>query len=471
MLMLSALCTAAQKTIVIKDVNIVDVEKGIVLANRHVTIQGNKISSISRGAVPKADSIIDGKNQFLIPGLWDMHTHVFNADLIFPLLIANGVTGIRGMAEDMNTVHTWRQQISAGTRTGPQIFAAGPLVDGPQPTWPNSVIVKTEGEAGQVVDSLRTKLRVDFVKVYSSLTPAVYRAIAAACRMKGIVFAGHVPNAVTVLEAGRAGQKTQEHLYGFIEAASDSADHWYAHQRGTIKDSNFSTRGARKAFLYRTYNPKNLDKVLEELKKTDTWICPTLAVNRGIGYITDTSLLNDERMRYVGAFMRSFWNPYNDARFKNLKPADFENFRKDYVLRMAMIKKIYEAGIPLLAGTDFPNPHCYPGFSLHDEMALMVEAGLSPAAALKTATYNPAAYFGIEKTAGTVAVGKEADLVLLAANPLQSISATKQINLVLLNGRVFSKQALETMKEGVAKQLAVNPVSSPVLGGMHVHEE
>lgn len=463
----------AQQLLLIKNVTIVDVENSRLLKNQDVFIKDSLIISIKgtkKQAAVKAAVVIDGRGKFLIPGLWDMHTHIWNDATTFPLLIANGITGVRGMFDVMSNVTKWRENIRSGKINGPQFFAAGPIVDGPKPIWPGSVAVATETDGRKAVDSLKNKLGVDFIKVYSLLSRANFMAIANECKKQNIPFAGHVPNEVTVLEAAGAGQKCMEHLYGLIETASDSADYWYQYQLGKIKDSNFSIRSNRKDFLFRTYNEKKLQTILTLLKQAGTWICPTLTVNRGIAYVNDTSLLDDPRMVYMGTFMKNFWDYRKDFRFKTWTAKDFEQSRKEFELKCKIIPLIHKAGIPLLAGTDFPNPHCYIGFGIHDELEWMVKSGLSPAEALKTATINPAKYFNCVATQGSVAVNKKASLVLLSKNPLENISNTKTIEMVLVNGKVFTSAELKLMLEGVKKAVA-STHQPPSNLGFHIEEE
>ncbi len=445
------------QTIFIKNTNIIDVETGKVVSNKHIIIKDGIISQIANGTKIfkiKTDTIIDGKGKYLMPGLWDMHTHVWNDASTFPLLIANGITGIRGMFESMYSVNKWREDISKGRITGPLLFVAGPIVDGPKPIWPGSVAVSNEAEGRQAVDSLKYKLKVDFIKTYSLLSYNSYMAIADECKKQNIVFAGHVPNEVSVVEAANAGQKSQEHLYGMMEIASDSSDYWFAYQKGTVKDSLWKERSTRKAFLFRTYNESKLKAALKKIKKTNTYICPTLTVNRGVANINDTALLNDRRMEYMGAFMKNNWDYRKDFRFKNRTDTDFAQAKREYGLKLKITKLVYDAGIPILAGTDFPNPHCYIGFGLHDELKLLVKAGLAPSSALQTATINPAKYFGIENTEGSVSVNKNANLVLLSKNPLLDIANTESIEMVFIKGKPFTKNQLQGLLDGVKKMLA-----------------
>ena len=437
----------AQHTLLIRNINLVDVEKGVISPHATVLVRDSVILTISyTDAVPKADTVIDGTHRYLIPGLWDMHTHIWNDELFFPLLIANGVTGMRGMFENIQIADGWKKKMDRGKIDGPEMRLAGPILDGPKPIWPGSVAVKNPEDGRRAVDSLKNILHTDFIKVYSRLPRDSYFAIADEAKKRGIPFAGHVPNAITVLEAAQAGQKSQEHLYGFLDAASDSADYIMQIWMGKVKDSTLVKDFIlRRQFLFRTFNAGRLKTVLQEMKAYDTWICPTLTVNHAIANLDDTSLLDDPRMQYVGRFIRSSWDARKDFRFKSFKPESYVAMKKEFEYSLRIVKAIQDAGIPLLAGTDFPNPFCYPGFSLHEELQWMVKAGLTPAQALMTATINPARYFGIEGQSGSIAVGKTASLVILDADPLSDIGNTQKISAVILRGKVFDRTSLDVL--------------------------
>jgi hypothetical protein len=444
--------THAQQTVLIKQVNIIDVEKGRVIKNANVLIRDTAIASITIGKSNyKADTIIDGSNRYLIPGLWDMHTHLWNDSTFFPLLLANGVTGVRDMFNIIESIHSWRKNIASGRIAGPQIIAAGPIVDGPKPMWPRSVAVKDAEQGRRAVDSLKNILHTDFIKVYSLLPRDAYFAIAEEANKQHIPFAGHVPYSISVTEAARAGQKSQEHLDGFLEAASDSSDYYMQVVQKKIIDTTIKGLKSRQ-FLHRTYSAKKLQEVLQEMKKYDTWICPTLIVNYNIAHSNDSSRLNDPRLQYLPRSLTNYWNPANDFRLRSWTAETYKIFQQDFTMRLQMVKPIFDAGIPILAGTDFPNPFCFPGFSLHTELEWLVKAGLTPAQVLQTATINAARYLNLQNQYGSVSTGKIADLVLLDANPLTNISNTQQIQAVIVHGKVYNKTALNNMLESVKKK-------------------
>jgi len=448
LILVSLLCCTnlLSQVIVIKNTNIVDVKTGNITKNVSVLINNKRIQKIEKEIKIADDAqVFDGTGKYLIPGLWDMHTHTWNAENFFPLLIANGVTGIRDMFGTMSVLNKWKENIANGKMTGPVIYGSGPIIDGPKPIWPGSVAINSTEQVPRVIDSLKNKLKVDFVKVYSLLQRADYFKIAEEAKKQNISFAGHVPAEVTVLEAAKAGQKSQEHLIGFVQSSSDSADYFNKVSQKQIIDTQLENRVIKMRRLLNTFNEKNLSALIKELAKYDVWICPTLTVNHNPGYLADSVFTNDPRVHYMMAGIKNFWDPKNDFRFKNIGDEYYDLSRKTFALHLKIVKQLQDAGVKMIAGTDYPNPYCFPGFSLHDELGYMVEAGLTPLQALQTATINPALYFNITKDYGTVEVGKVANLVLLDQNPLLKIDNTKNIFAVILNGKYFGKAELEQM--------------------------
>jgi hypothetical protein len=420
-----------------------------------MAISANRITWIGKASgfrAQEGDSMVNCDGQYLIPGLWDMHTHVWMAEYYFPLFIANGVTGHRGMLEATVLSAQWKNQEKIPGSMVPTGFYAGPVMDGPRPTWPNSVAVNNPEQGKKAVDSLKNKLHVDFIKVYSGLSKESYYAIAEEAKRQQIVFAGHVPGSMSLLEVVRAGQKTTEHMMGFIETASDSSEYYYDVMRGNIKDTLLrNNRSARREMLARTFSEKKLASLIGELKKNNSWVCPTMTVLRGIAYIKDSAMIKDPRMQYALPMFKNMWNPANDFRFRNASNEYFENEKKEFALNKRIIKLLHQGGVKLLAGTDTPNPYCFPGFSVHDELQLFVDCGLSPLEALQTATINPAQYFNIRHDYGTVSENKIASLVLLKDNPLKNIAHTKNISAVILRGKFIASNELNELLAKVRK--------------------
>ncbi|WP_207511137.1 amidohydrolase family protein [Longitalea luteola] len=442
----------AQHSILLKNVNIVDVEKGKLIKNANVLIRDSVIAAIStKPSNLKADTVIEGKNRYLIPGLWDMHVHIWT-DAFFPLLLANGVTGVRDMLNYIQLIQSWRKKIASNEIAGPQIIASGPILDGPKPMWPGSVAVKDAADGKRAVDSLKNSLHTDFIKVYSLLPRDAYFAIAEEAKTQHIPFAGHVPAQITVVEAARAGQKSQEHLYGFLEAASDSADYYMQVVQDKIPDTNLKNQVNAKQFLQRTFNAEKLKSVLQEIKKFDTYVCPTLVVLHSMAHVHDTTRWRDPRIQFLPKGVSNYWDPAKDPRSKTRTRESAPVYEREFVMNLQIVKSIFDAGIPILAGTDFPNPYCFPGFGLHDELKWLVKAGLTPAQALQTATINPARYLDLQNQYGTVSAGKIADLILLDENPLSDISNTQKIQSVFVHGKILNRSVLNNMLETAKKK-------------------
>jgi hypothetical protein len=347
--------------------------------------------------------------------------------------------------------HRWRREIAQGTLLGPRMSIASAIVDGPKPIWPGSLAVGTAAEGRQAV--IRSKQEgADFIKVYSRLPRDAYFAIAVEAKKQGIPFAGHVPGDVTVSEASDAGQKSIEHLTGVLDACSSreeelrkaSADAWLNLPAGQAFPSRASLRTLIRQSL-ETFSPEKANALFARLARNHTWQCPILTVLRNMAFIKDPAIRNDPRIKYMPPEIASGWNPADDFRLHDRTEEDYELSRASYRKLKEVVGLMRRAGVEILAGTDVLNPYCFPGFSLHDELTLLVEAGLSPMEALQAATLNPARYLGKDKDLGTVEKGKIADLVLLDASPLEDIGNSRKIDAVVVGGKLHPKAELQKM--------------------------
>jgi len=438
--------------LLIINVNIIDVKTGEVLPNRHVGIDSDKISIIYEGSMSLEtnEHSIDGKGGYLIPGLWDMHTHYFwNFTASNPLLIANGITGVREMWGNMDAINSARASIAKGDMIGPDIYSAGAIIDGVPPIWPGSSGVANAEEAVAEVDK-QIASGVDFLKVYSRLTKEAFMAIADRANEKGIPFAGHIPPSINIWEAMASGMKSSEHMYGILEG-SNAEQALLASQ-----PSSFSQKSME--IMIDNFDEQLFDSLATVMAESDMWLSPTLTVLRSIAYLDDSTYTNDERMKYLPAFMTSTWNPKNDFRFKDRKPEFYEVSRAKYKKQLSLMGRLANKGVKIIAGTDYPNPYCFPGFSLHDELELMVEGGMTSLQALQAATLNAAIFQNKEDEFGSIEGGKLASMVLLKANPLKDINNTREIEAVILRGEVHTRAALDAMLE-TASQTA-NPGSN-----------
>lgn len=434
----------AVPTIAITHVSVIDVTRGQVAKNQNVILSGGKIAEVSSRPVPKGATVVNGTGKFLIPGLWDCHVHCWSKDL-FPLFLANGVTGFRDMFGPVKPIQGWRDEIEKGTLVGPRMVAAGRIVDGPKPIWPGSVAVSTADDGRKAVETVQ-KEGSDFVKVYSLLPRDAYFAIAEETKKRKMPFAGHVPNSVTAREASEAGQKSFEHLYSVLQGCSS--------REAELAKATDWTRTQRTDALIQSFDEGKARELFQTFKKNGTWQCPTMVVLNAMANLDDPKFRDDPRKAYLSPFVTATWDPTKDFRLKALKPEDFAAMRKRFVKEQELVGAMAKAGVLFLAGTDTPNPFCFPGFSLHDELAFFVKCGMTPGQALQTATINPARYFGWEKTMGTVEKGKVADLVLLDANPLADIKNTTKIASVFMRGQYLGRAALDKM---LAQKTALMP--------------
>jgi imidazolonepropionase-like amidohydrolase len=444
-------CVAAQsardtKTLAITHVTVIDVAGGASKPDMTVTVRGGRIAAIEKSSrkLPEETRVVDGRGKFLIPGLWDMHVHTNfgdwlpgGKDLILPLFVANGITGVRDMGGDLHFLKEWRDQIDSGTIVGPRMVISGPMIDGAPPHFPASVPVTTAAEGRKAVDDLKLG-GADFIKVQSYIPRDAYFAVADESKKQGMTFVGHVPDAIRASEASNAGQKSIEHYTGIFEGCS------------TIEDELLKgPKGPRR--VVETYSAPKCAALIALLAKNGTWQVPTLFWERGQWLIDDLDLSQSPGAKYAAASLRNqTYKKFTDSILKELD-TDPVTYRRQFVAKeLEMTLAMHRAGVPLMAGTDTAaGVYVIPGFSLHQELELFVKAGLTPTEALQTATLNPAKFLGRTRDLGTVEKGKFADLVLLDANPLPDIRNTQKISAVVLGGRYFSRADLD----GILKEV------------------
>ena len=429
-------------------VTVVDVATGAELKDRTVKIKGNRIVYI--GPTQEADTALPGAvnahGAYVIPGLWDMHIHVHDTDEL-PLYIANGVTGVRIMSGEQDT-SAYRAEL-ARQSPSPEIYLASAIVDGSPPVWPGSIVVKNAGDARRAVDEIKAG-GADFVKVYTRLSRDAYSALADEAKQQHIPFEGHVPDAITAQEASAAGQRSIEHLTGIAEACSSEAERMMA---ALNRSPYLRDRLGIEAEGYLKLDQSKCKALFEEFRRNDTWQAPTLTVLRLWGSLDDSKFTSDPRLDYIGRRSRDRWQDRIGFQQRRWSFQQFQLARGLFSMEEHVVGSMFRAGVPIMAGTDAMNPYCFPGFSLHDELALLVESGLTSLAALQAATLNPARFMGRSSELGTVDVGKIASLVLLRADPLADIHNTTQIQGVWLQGKYFDEAALAQILQ-TAKQAA-----------------
>jgi hypothetical protein len=420
---------------------VVDIANGKELADQIVVLQGDRILSVAAfdATKPLQGRVVDAHGGFLIPGLWDMHVHIQDLEDL-PLYIANGVTGVRLMFGSKNTKELRARLATAAV--APEIIVGSAIVDGDPPVWEGSIIVNKPDEARRTVDEIKAS-GADFVKIYNGIPRDAYFALADEARKQNIPFVGHLPYGVRATEASEAGQRSIEHLDGIAIACSKREQSIIKELRPLhyLEKMNFVGEA------FNSFDAAQCQALLAQFRRNGTWQVPTLTVHRGMAFLNDGYFTSDPRLVYMSGEVRSRWRPENDFRFRRWRPAEFELHRQIFAADKKLVGILFRAGVPILAGTDAMNPFCMPGFSLHDELALLVESGLTSLAALQSATVRPAEFLGRAEEFGLITPGKRADLVLLSADPLVDIHNTTQIQAVWLRGKYFDRAALDHLLE------------------------
>jgi imidazolonepropionase-like amidohydrolase len=396
---------AKAKPLALTHVTIIDPSGAPVRADMSIIIAGGRIQALGRSRrlrLPKTATVIDAAGKFLIPGLWDMHTHIGNGEFdrsgYLRLFLANGVTGIRVMRGEL-AHYRWREEIAGARLIGPRMIVASREIDEAR---------TTPQQARQAIGKARQE-GADFFKVHDRLPAESYFALMDEARRLGMRVEGHVPASITAVQAAIAGQKSLEHFNGLDEAKA---------------------------------HPSKAAALAAVFKQHQTWLCPTLIMRNNYAVLDDQQMASDNRLKYVESAWQKRW-----VRMVNESgngPAGEWAKRKETVQKeKALVGLMHKAGVNILAGTDNANPFCFPGFSLHEELVMLVDSGLTPLQALQTATLNPAKFLNQQHLFGTVEPGKLADLVLLDADPLTDIHNTRKIRAVIVNGRFFCREQLD----------------------------
>lgn len=466
----------ASRPLAVQHVTVVDVASGRLLRDQTVIVLGQRVAAAgpsSRVRAPAGAVRINGRGKFLIPGLWDMHSHVVDPDapggpeVSFPLFVANGVTGIRDMAtSSLETLLRWRTRVRTHEVIGPRMVVTGPILDGPPLRWlATSVAVRTPEDARRLVDSLAAE-GADFIKVYELLVPQVFSAVLEQAKLRGLPVVGHVPAAVDAVEASDAGVRSFEHLANLELACSAEADTLRAARTALIAkavDRTELTRQLRRGQRGRamdTYDAARCGAMLRRFAHNGTWQVPTLINSARRTVRWDRTARYRAALRFVPPAYRAAWEPAT-VEADSFSADDAAYWRRQHAWYFRLVKEMRAAHVPLLAGTDLSTPWIIAGFALHEELALLVEAGLTPLEALRTATLNPAKYFGETARFGSVAPGKLADMVLLDADPIADIRNTSRIRAVIADGRYLDRRALDALLAQAERAATGTPVPRP----------
>ena len=418
------------RPLVFTHVMVIDATGAPAKPDMTVVVTGDRITELGpsdKVKLAKGERVIDARGKFLIPGLWDMHVHLDRVgEAGLALFIANGVTSVRDMGGgEFASIKLWRKKIADRSLTGPRIKASGPILESArfiqllervngESLAGKRVGVANAAEAAKAVDSIAA-LGVDFLKIRTNASRDAYLAIAAEAKRVGLPLVGHAPNGVSLLEGSDAGQKSIEHGLVFLN----------------------------------NYTEAEWKEVAARFIKNGTHSVPTLIAGRGfretpdqevMAIIADSSGGRDPRRKYIPPALLDYWRKQMELK-KIESPIDWKLVRERNLQGFRLLR---QSGVLMMAGTDVGAPLVFPGFSLHDELELMVkDIGLSGMEALQSATRIPAEFFGMADSLGTIEKGKLADLVLLDANPLEDISNTQRISAVVVKGRLLYRKELD----------------------------
>jgi hypothetical protein len=442
--------------LIFTNVNVVNTRDGGIEQGVTVVITKDRITGVGKvGFVAQGRNIqvINANGKYLIAGLWDMHVHSafvsrgWDERVIYPLYIANGVTGVRDMGGDPDALERRRSRIESGEVPGPHMVVAGPFLAGGKSDQ-QTIAVNTPEDARRAVDAVKSRGE-DFVKILSNVPRDSYFAIADQAAKRNITFVGHVPYSVSAREAVTAGQRSIEHLTGVAIACSSREEELRGQELTALANRDYAIYRKLETQAAATYDQEKARALFLQIAQSSTWQVPTLVRTQAGSRIDDPNLESDPRLRYVPASVREQWNP-NRLR-KSTSPEELAELKAEAAHALELVKAMHGAGVQFMAGTDGPDPFVFPGFSLHDELEWLVKSGFTPLQALQAATFNPALFFAKLDKYGVAETGHAADLVLLDDNPLQDISNTRKIFGVVVGGKYYSREALDKMLEQVEK--------------------
>jgi imidazolonepropionase-like amidohydrolase len=444
---------------------VVDVQGGVTVPDRTIVVTGGRIVHVGDSSAGyQTARTLDAGGAFVMAGLWDNHVHFGggaalideNRNLL-PLYLAHGITTVRDAAGDLSpSVLEWRGQIAAGALLGPAIYTSGPKLEGIDSIWPGDLEVGSEAEVRAALDQLQA-MRVDFVKITeNTLTPALYLFSLEEARRRGFTVSAHVPVALTLDQVSEAGLGSIEHMSYLLRGGSPrEAELSAAVAAGRMTAGDAVTAmidGFDEATALATYR---------RLAAFGTMVTPTLNGSRILAYLDRDTHATDEYLKYLGPGLKATYEG-RVSRAAADDAAAVARRHARYEKSATLVPLLQRAGVTLLAGTDagFLNSFNYPGIGLHEELALLVASGLTPAQALQASVVNGPALL---KAAGygAVAAGNAADLLVLDRNPLDDITATRAIRAVVVRGQPLDRPALDAMLAAVEARAASRPSAVP----------
>ncbi|MBA2920245.1 amidohydrolase family protein [Sphingomonas sp. MAH-20] len=440
--------------LIVRDATLIDVAGGQAVPHRSIAVKGDTIVAVGApGEIDRsyaAARSIDAHGRFVMPGLWDMHVHfgggpelIGENKALLPVYVAYGITAVRDCAADISdAVLLWRDQVAKGALLGPTIFTSGPKLEGYKPIWKGTIEVGTPAEVDAALDRLQNEMRVDFVKITdNTLKPDIFLYALKAAKARGLKTSAHIPYALTIWQAADAGLGSIEHLDYLIKAGSrDEAAISADYAAGRISYGDASAK------LVEGFDPARAKAAYRRFAAQGLYVTPTLNMTRILAYLDRDDHSHDEALALIGPGLRKTYE-WRVERAAKATPEEVARRHAKYELTASLMPLVEEAGLQILAGTDagYLNSFNYPGQGLHDELARYVEAGLTPAQALRSAVVTGPAFLGQSARYGALAPGKAADILVLDANPLSDIAATRAIRAVVVKGRAYDRTALDTL--------------------------
>ena len=398
-----------------------------------VIIRNGRIEAIARVneiRIPRNAERINLVGKTIIPGLIDAHAHVER--WAAGRYVAWGVTTVRDLHGGTDSVITLKNAMNLGSILGPRAYVAGAMIDGAPPTYPNADGVATGDQARRAVDR-HAVAGVDYLKIYTKITPALLRPLLDEAEKLRLPVAAHLGR-TDALTAARAGVVSIEHLAGVVQAAT--GDPAYAGAHGAFL-SGWTTEEKGWARL----DSSAVARTARSLARTRVTIVPTLVLHDMLSRLDNPILLSRPGMEDVPDNAQSVRSVPSLLRRTGWGSGDFDAFRRSRRRQDQFVREYKRAGGAIAAGSDAANQLLIPGYSLHEEMSLLVAAGLTPLEAITAATRRGAQLLNVDSL-GMLATGKVADLVVLNANPVRNISATRNIAMVILRGRVIRPDSL-----------------------------
>jgi hypothetical protein len=443
------------QTLVFTNVNVVDTRDGKILPDMTVVMGSGRIEAVAKfGLIAETHDarVINVAGKYLIPGLWDMDVHTssaspaWNERIVYPLYVANGVTGVRDMGGDPDLLDERCQQVEDGASPSPHIFFAPFLSDGSSDA--QSVALNDRAEAREALARLKER-GVNLLTIRPDISRDSYFALADEAAKLKIQLDGPVPDLITASEASAAGQRSIERLSGILLACSSKEDALRQQRSQAPANQDFGSQASVATQAMATYDGEKAWNLFVQLSNNNTWQVPALVWSQTMASMGEANLTADSRLKYVPISLRRQWE--RDRLRPRTSPEVLQFAKKQSARELELVDIMRRAGVQFMAGSNGPDPYIVPGFSLHTELEWLVKSELSPAQALQSATFNPALFLAKLDKFGVVEPGRAADLVLLEASPLEDIRNTREIAAVVVGGRYYSRQELDKMLARIAE--------------------